>query len=181
MKLNVRENQSEALDAESTTTEDSTAIVSLYNSWTASECGSLPPTEDNEEGHAVRVKIADQNGKQHLVLAKRQTVLEQLKKRCREEDLPAELKIRPRKRPNCVFLNYLGRSRERIIQIRPVPTTSDVKLNRNDNSFLISQDSFSRATSDELDPCSLLICGTQLPPIDSLDYDYLDGDLFDEL
>jgi hypothetical protein len=146
--MNVQEVTSEAMDTASTTTEDSTAIVSLYNSWTASDCGSLP----DEETHDTRRKVPNQN------------ILEQLKKRCREEDLPAELKLRPRKRPNCVFLNYLGRS-------RTTPPIRQTNLATND---------IPRATSDDLDPCSLLICGTQLLPMDTLDFDCLEA-VFDDL
>ncbi|GAX12841.1 hypothetical protein FisN_15Hu322 [Fistulifera solaris] len=149
--MNVKEVTSETMDTASTTTEDSTAIVSLYNSWTTSDCGSLP----DEEPHDIRPHVSNQN------------ILEQLKKRCREEDLPAELKLRPRKRPNCVFLNYLGRS-------RATPRIRPSKIASADTSPTAG------ATTDDLDPCSLLICGTQLLPMDSLDFECLEA-VFDDL
>ena len=161
----IKEKQSEALDSASTATEDSTAVVSLYNSWTASEeCASRSPSPVEEGVNIVEPSPTLQS--------RRPTILEQLKKRCREEDLPAELKIRPRQRPNCVFLNYLGRSRERTSPFRP--SNANRTANNTSCSLLSTAD----------DP--LFICSSQLPSIESCldDYeDYLDADLslFDEL
>ena len=80
-------------ETSSISSEQSAAIVSLYNSW--STCGGITDTLLDNDLTDVAIMEPDE-------------LLSCLKKRCRSEDLPPVPRVRARKRPNCLFLNYMG-------------------------------------------------------------------------
>ena len=95
--------ESEICDAASLASNDSAAIVSLYNSWSSSsECDSQ---DDGLESVVPGFTMLPDS------MLEPEVLLDNLKKRCREEDLPPVPKLRARQRPNCLFLNYMGSTR----------------------------------------------------------------------
>jgi hypothetical protein len=86
----------------SITSQASAAIVSVYNSWSsASESGSL--IQDDDDCLEI-VDLPD-------TPVRPEELLERIRKRCREEDVPPVPQLRRRKTPNCRFLNYMGERR----------------------------------------------------------------------
>src|SRR3569623_1432653 len=73
-----------ALETESTVSEHSAAIVSVYNSWTtASECASFYDKDDSLLLECARLAVLPERAPMDS-----QELLQELKKRCREEDIP---------------------------------------------------------------------------------------------
>jgi hypothetical protein len=95
-----------SLETESTVSETSAAIVSVYNSWsTTSESISF----FNDD-----TLLLDSD--RFASLPEREPIdsdelLQELKKRCREEDIPPVPVLRRRRRPACQFLNFMGSRR----------------------------------------------------------------------
>ena len=97
------------METASVTSEDSAAIVSLFNSWSTSDCGiSLGQGDDDGLESVV---VDDRLATLPVASMEPKELLENLKKRCRQEDLPPVPKLRPRKQPTCRFLNYMGANR----------------------------------------------------------------------
>jgi hypothetical protein len=92
----------------SITSEVSAAVVSVYISWSsASESSSLIQDDDDD-----CLEIVDSRFVELLDTPVRpEELLESLRKRCREENLPPVPELRRRKKPNCRFLNYMGATR----------------------------------------------------------------------
>jgi hypothetical protein len=98
----------------STCSEDSAAIVSLYNSWSTSDAGSIANDDDDDGLQGVEFEMLPPSSCCPPI--RPEELFECLKKRCRTEDLPPALVLRPRKRPNCMFLNYMG-----VTRLPPIP------------------------------------------------------------
>jgi hypothetical protein len=92
------------METESTVSESSAAIVSVYNSWsTASESISFYDDTlllDDDHHHYGSLPRAEHVNTEEL--------LKELKKRCRNEDIPHSLELRRRRRPVCQFRNFIG-------------------------------------------------------------------------
>ena len=92
------------LETESTVSETSAAVVSVYNSWsTTSESISFYDNDDT--------LLLDSDG--FGSLPEREPIdteylLQELQKRCRAVDIPSVPILRRRKRPTCLFLNFMG-------------------------------------------------------------------------
>jgi len=83
-------------DTDSISSKESAAIVSLYNNWSSS-------TQNNDEDG-----IQSLDGICPGSLSKDE-LLSNLRKRCREQDIPKAPPSRPKNRgPTCSFLNYMG-------------------------------------------------------------------------
>lgn len=149
-KAIMREHSMESVDSASITTEDSAAIVSPYNSWHDSDGACLSPLEcDDDRLNYFDVTNHDQSQDEEP-FTESLSILEQLKKRCREEDLPAKLKIRPRKGPNCLFLNYMAVSRVRMMQHhQPFSSLSEFDFSEND-LFVDDSQTFSSRSASKL-------------------------------
>ena len=99
-------NTPEKGETDSISSKESAAIVSLYNCWSsASEVDSLV---DDDEGIE---KVVEGYTLLPDCVLEPEALLDNLKKRCRKEDLPPVPKLRKRKKPNCLFLNYRGATR----------------------------------------------------------------------
>jgi len=112
----------------STVSETSDAVVSLYNSWSSSDTGSLVDLENVDD------ELLDCFAglpREDTALSS-QELLEQLQKRLKKEDLPPVPILRKRQRPNCVFLNYMG---SRIAPPRLPPPSIDLGLAEKDALF----------------------------------------------
>lgn len=88
----------------SVASETSAAIVSLYNSWSSSDCGSQFNDDDTLQGDDRFAALPE-------TALSADELLRRLKKRCREDNLPPAPTLRQRKRPVCHFLNYMGATR----------------------------------------------------------------------
>jgi hypothetical protein len=93
-----------AMETESTVSESSAAIVSLYNSWsTTSESISF---YDNDDSLLLGSDHFDSLPETEPVDTAE--LLRELKQRCRHEDLPHVPMLRRRRRPVCQFRNFIG-------------------------------------------------------------------------
>jgi hypothetical protein len=93
-----------AMETESTVSEPSAAIVSVYNSWsTTSESIHVDDDalllEDNHHHYGSLPETEPINTEE---------LLKELKKRCPHEDIPHNLELRRRRRPVCQFRNFIG-------------------------------------------------------------------------
>jgi hypothetical protein len=93
-----------AMETDSTVSESSAAIVSLYNSWsTTSESISFYDNDDSlllGSDHFDSLRETEPVDTAEL--------LKQLKERCRHEDIPHAPILRRRRRPVCQFRNFIG-------------------------------------------------------------------------
>ena len=86
-------------DDSSLESESSAAVVSLYNSWSGTSDAESFVTEDD---------LSD------LSPPTAEELLEQLQKRCRPQDIPATPVFRPRARPVCLFINFMGQRQQHV-------------------------------------------------------------------
>jgi len=119
------------LDTASAVSETSAAVVSLYNSWSSSSerdagddssssadtpacvASGLKAALSSSEHHSVSLTPRSSmssacSGVTQSPLQSSDYLLRQLRKRCREEDIPRVPILRQRTRPVCRFLNYRG-------------------------------------------------------------------------
>ena len=86
-------------DDSSLESESSAAVVSLYNSWSGTSDAESFVTEDD---------LSD------LSPPTAEELLEELQKRCRPQDIPATPAFRPRTRPVCLFVNFMGHRQQHV-------------------------------------------------------------------
>lgn len=98
-----------------TTDDASTAVVSLYNSWSStSELGSIYDDDDtlqDDDRFAILPTLSDVSSAE---------LLEQLQTRCSKDDIPKVAPLRRRRRPVCSFLNFMGERRSEEMNVEPV-------------------------------------------------------------
>jgi hypothetical protein len=82
-------------DESSLNSEPSAAVVSLYNSWSAASDSESFVTQDDLSSHDMTPPSAEE-------------LLDELQKRCRPQDIPPTPIYRPRTRPVCLFINFMG-------------------------------------------------------------------------
>jgi hypothetical protein len=108
--MTVEEDANTSMETESTVSEASAAIVSVYNSWsTTSENSSFYDNDDTLLLEGDRLL-------EYAFLPERESInseelLKELKKRVKEEDLPPTPLLRRRRLPACQFLNFMGSRR----------------------------------------------------------------------
>jgi hypothetical protein len=92
-----------ALETASTGSETSAAVVSLYNSWSSVEAGNFQDDDDTlqEDDRFATLPFGEAK-------LSNEELLQQLKKRCRDEDIPKLPQLRRRRLPVCQFLNFMG-------------------------------------------------------------------------
>jgi hypothetical protein len=108
------------METESTVSEYSAAIVSVYNSWsTTSESISFYDSDDT--------LLLDGDDHRYSSLPEPEPVdteelLKELKNRCRSEDIPHNPELRIRRRPVCQFRNFIGTRQYHKRRVRSTPT-----------------------------------------------------------
>lgn len=107
-----------AMETESTVSESSAAIVSLYNSWsTTSESISF---YDNDDSLLLGSDHFDSLPETEPIDTAE--LLRELKQRCRHEDIPHAPILRRRRRPVCQFRNFIGSRQYHKFNDVPTPT-----------------------------------------------------------
>lgn len=94
-----------AMETESTVSESSAAIVSLYNSWSSTTSESIG-FYDNDDSLLLGSDRLDPFHEWEAVDTAE--FLRELKQRCRHEDIPHTPTLRRRRRPVCQFRNFIG-------------------------------------------------------------------------